>query len=474
MKPWLIKETSILLSIAAICITNIDATKAIENQPNCKNISEFYKNKALNFSDLINLGLCNDPKTKESFEATMIQKHSLKKGYSDYMPRINAQASYRENKVNAETSKLTTSNPNLISIAALTGGAINGKNDIQSYGINFDWLIYDFGSREAGISILKEKLKEYEYLQSNASQEIIFKITSLYYQYLSSEKELEAAIENEKLTTTLIKNAEIKQKSGLASKLDKLQAESANAQAMILVLNSNAKLNIVKQKLKSAIHYSEMPLMQNQEKRNIITIAERQNQMKNIETQINSEAKNSNHPLLKAAAAKINQQNQLIKKVILSNLPRISAIGGINKYDINSQGDFNINATNRYIGGQITLPIFSGFSDIENINIAKRQRDFEIAQKESLERNIEDEIIESYEELKAISEGIVYAENFLKVAIEAEKNARERYKLGVGNIIDVIHSQSNLISAKENNAKMQYGWWISKARFQKAMGMLYV
>jgi outer membrane protein len=190
-----------------------------------------------------------------------------------------------------------------------------------------------------------------------------------------------------------------------------------------------------------------------------------------FQTLLEIEKAKENNAELKSMNALVVSSEANVKRVGRQGLPSLSLVGGFNRNYLFSQGS-NFNVQYGYVGAQLSIPLFTGFGNLYESQAAEKDYEATLAKKEMLEQKIILEVISSYQECKNSLEMITFTNEFVKTATQSESVARERYKLGVGNLIDLISSQNYLSSAKEKQIEAKYGWLISRSRFLRAIGSL--
>ena len=103
----------------------------------CKTSAE---DKKLSLADVINLALCNNPTTKKAYLGAMASAAEYGAAKSAYLPTVDASASL--------TQSDTTAHP----------AARNANSTRADASLSLNWLLYDFGGRDAAVGEIKYAL----------------------------------------------------------------------------------------------------------------------------------------------------------------------------------------------------------------------------------------------------------------------------------------------------------------------------
>ncbi|MEK9826047.1 MAG: TolC family protein, partial [Methylotenera sp.] len=181
--------------------------------------------KPLSLSEVAEAALCNNPQTYESYANAKVQAAQLGVAKSAYLPSLNNTLNVNEN----------FSNP-----ASVTRGS-----EFNNLGNNLaaSYLLYDFGNRAANLENARQLLQAVSATQSAVVQNVLLSAVSAYYQVQTDIAALAASKEAEFFNLESFKAAEARYKAGVATPADKLQAETAYAQAVLTRVRAEGQLN---------------------------------------------------------------------------------------------------------------------------------------------------------------------------------------------------------------------------------------
>jgi outer membrane protein TolC len=176
----------------------------------------------------------------------------------------------------------------------------------------------------------------------------------------------------------------------------------------------------------------------------------------------------SSRPDLAAAEAQVKASEANVQIAKSANMPTVSLVGNYNYYMTIDQ--YSISSWQ--IGVQISTPLFTGFNNTYQIKNAEEQVDVSAQQREALDKQIAMTVWQSYYTLEATRENLKNTEQLLDNAIKTEKLTLGRYQEGVGNIVELLNSESNLANARYQYVQAHFNWRIGKAQLAQALGRL--
>ncbi len=172
-------------------------------------------------------------------------------------------------------------------------------------------------------------------------------------------------------------------------------------------------------------------------------------------------------------AKTLNQYN--IKRYQLSYLPTISFNANYskqalrNKYTFFEQGDW---FTSSFVGLNINLPIFSGFSKDSKLRLARLDLQQTNNNIENLKITINAETEQA--KLKFISslETIDIQKRNMTLAEKVYEQTKKKYEAGLGSNTEITAAETELKAAQTNYIAALYDAIIAKVDYQKAIGKL--
>jgi len=176
------------------------------------------------------------------------------------------------------------------------------------------------------------------------------------------------------------------------------------------------------------------------------------------------------HPELKRAREQMAAAEARKRAMKSQYLPTVSAIASGGYYDT---FDSSRNVTTGgwwAAGGLVSMPIFTGGLIDGQIREATAQHAAALAQSTSIEQALTQQVTNAYLDTVTFAQQIKLGEEVVKTAQEAVQLAKQRYKLGLGSIVEVTQAELGLTAAQTQLAEAQYDYKIAEVTLAYASG----
>lgn len=446
MKPitfWMISfVTSAFLALPALALDPFDVYSNADN----KTCADKDLSKELTLMDAMEIAVCQNPGLKYAYLATQVSGAQYGQSLANYLPVIDASGSLSQNS------------------QKLDGGNANDQTE-ASVNLSLNWLLLDFGGRSAAADKFKSYLSSSYYSYDNTLQTLLYNVAEAYYSVLSAEEKYEGLLESEKASQKAYEEADSRFELGLVPLSDKLQAETAYAQAKLS--STVARKDIAIQRGILAQHlnlppYTHFKLERREEKLKDNEHVDKIEKL--IETAL------SNRPDFKASQAEKIAAQKDIQIAQSEGLPSLSANAGAGIGD-----DLKVGQDRNYsgsVGLKLSVPIFTGFQ--QNYKIAQARFQYEQAERtlQNLKNSIENEVWAAVQDYKTSFRTHTISQTLLKSAEESERVAFASYKVGKVNILTLLDAQSQLAQARIEFSTSFYNFLIAKNNLMKALGKM--
>ena len=197
--------------------------------------TDFIKEK-LHLADVVNLALCRNPQTKRLYMGALATATEYGQTKADYLPTVDFRAGL--NQSDTEVHKGRDS-------SAATASA----------GVNLNWLLYDFGGREASNDAVRYSLAATLATRSDTLQSLIFDAVEAYYKVFAAREEYKNSNATLAAAFSAFEAASKRYELGLAALSDKLQAETSYSEAQLSVTKAEEELALAKGKLAVLLNF---------------------------------------------------------------------------------------------------------------------------------------------------------------------------------------------------------------------------
>jgi len=440
-----------LACLLPVCASAVDIGDPFSTSKNTKTLESYSglscvntdPSKNMGLVELANFALCNNPETKSAWIGALYQAEQLGIAKSSYMPTLDASAGVNGVKQNSKSGD----------------SFVNSTNA----SVNFSYLLYDFGAREANLQSANRLLDAANASQSAKVQSLFLSVVQSYYSLFAARASLDAYVEAQRLAKESYDAALVKYKVGTGTPADKLQALTAYSQAVLNTTRAQGNLKNAQGALSNTLGLDANTLLNiTSPSLSVATDSFEQN----IQDMI-AEAKKS-RPDLVAAEAQISAAKASIDAAKASGRPTISLSSSAGYGDSSASEPIR----NASIGVTLNIPIFSGFNTTYKIRAAQTQAALKELEFVKLQKQVALDVYKAYNNLITETNSLKASKDLLDSAEQSMKTASGRYKAGVGSILDLLSAQSALASARQQNVESVYNWYIAKATLAQSMGRL--
>jgi outer membrane protein len=338
------------------------------------------------------------------------------------------------------------------------------RQNLSQYtgGVVANQRIYDFGLTRNLVESSKKATRAQEEDRNGQEALVVLGVQRVYLESLKRRRIVQIAEETVRERGVIRSQVETLYRQQLKSKLDLdlVQVELTNAQSLLVKARNDLKASFADLNRAMGISGAEDYVLED------VSIGVQP--QRPLEALI---ADSQSHPELKRArevARSAEAKLQATKKLYL---PTVSAIA--------SAGDFQTFDTGRpdrtggwwTAGGLISMPLFTGFLIENQVREASAQQVAAESGTQTVEIALTQQLTTSYLETLSQIEQIKLAEEQVRTAKEALGLARQRYRLGLGSIVEVTQSEVALTAAQTRLAEAQYNYKIAEVTLAYAAGL---
>lgn len=390
--------------------------------------------KGYTLPELINLAQEHNPEARVAWEAARVRADSLGIARSSLYPTIAAVA-------------LAAS----IRQAALIGEFFHRQTiGLFEPVLHVDYLVFDLGGRSGAIDAAKANLLAADLAFNDTHRKIIFETASAYYRLLNAEgqrKAAEVSLENAK---TVEEDAQERLTNGLATKPDVLEATAARTQSDFDLQAAVGAVEIAHGDLATAIGLKPQTAFKVQgidEVKLPAAVADSVDQ--------EMERAFQQRPDLLQQMTRVRAADASIKQARSRYFPSLSFTGDGGLARAYGQQDL---LPGHYAQGQIwdaelelKWTLFDGARREYQVAQAKAEKKSAQAEIDVLRDQISVEVWTAYSNMKTAQRQQQAAAALLAAADQSYEAARESYRYGVRNLLDVVLTQKALAQAESED-----------------------
>lgn len=383
----------------------------------------------------------NHPQIEEAAASLSASDARLGQAMANYWPQINLAADWTKGD-----TYLTTL------------GAIR-ETEISSTAVVVRQNIYDFG-RTAGATAAARGVKAAAAEGLAASrQDVAFRLKTAWYLLFAAEQQVEASRKTVAAREVLARQATEFFKHGTRAKVETARADATLFAGKSLLIRAENNRDLARLELANAMgvmSLDDRPLLEAETAASPVP--------ENLAA-LRDEALNGRSEMKRLAALRDAGSGSL-KSAKSGYLPSLSGTASYGEAAQSMLPEGKVWA----LGVNLTLPVFSGFTTQNQVREADAQIQGVEAQQKTLRMQIGKEVESAW---LGIKESRARFEQNIKetaAAQESQRLAMERYREGLGTMVEAIDAQAQALNAETARIQAGYDEKIALARLDRALG----
>ena len=403
---------------------------------------------SLTLSQLVDIALANNPTTQIAWQDARAAAAAWAEARGLYYPQVSGSAGY---------------------FYARDGGSSVGGDAFQeqygNVGLTLDYLLLDFGGREAEIDAARLALINANWNQNDAIQNVLNEVAVNYYTYIGSKALVIADETNLEEAETSLEAAELRLEAGVGTLPDVLQARAELAQVQLDLVEDRGNVEIFRGELATSVGWpsnTEFDVSDPTDDLPIDALNDNVNDLIEIAM--------DNRPDLAAVQASVREKQAELREAKTAFFPEISATAQVFRFWVRPDGGSSDYFTNYLVGLQLQMPIFQGFTLINAVRQASAELESAKAALRLQEQIVIDEVWAAYYNFRTAVQSLEAAEVLLESSLESYDASLELYRNGVGDIIELLTAQTTLAEARAELVGTTTDVFTSYADLINAMG----
>lgn len=403
--------------------------------------------RPLALAEVVDAALCRYPQTREVWAAARAQAAQLGVARGAWLPTLNASAGTSRQKLSGDNRAST-------------------EQTTRSSALTLSWLLFDGGARSANSEAARQLLLAAGATRDATVQAVFLNALQAYFQAQAGEQALTAAQAAEKAASESLAAASKRYEVGSATPVDKLQAQTAYAQAQLARIQAEGQRRNALGAL--AVIVGEPA------NRNVQPLPASADELKAIPPQLDTAAIDALlaraqqlRPDLRAAQAQWRAAQAGVDAARAAHLPTLSLGAGPSRQSIDGLAN-----TSNTVGLTLNIPLFAGFTSQYKVQAAQATAEQKEAAFERAKLQASLEVWQGYQNLVTASQSLSSTAALLASAEQSAKVALGRYQAGVGSILESLNAQSALATARQQRVQAQLNWNVARATLAQAVGSL--
>lgn len=396
----------------------------------------------LTLNEALTTALKNHPLTVEARENLNGAEARTGQALANYYPQITIAADWSRGHT------FLTANESVKSI------------EVQSDALYLKQTIYDFGRTAGAVEAARGNSAAAAESLAVTRQDLAFRVRAAYYLVLAAGKQVVTVRETLLAREEVYKQAREFYAEGIRAKVDMARAEADMHAARTLLIRAENNLEIARLELANAMGVPSLEDLLPVEPGIAAAAVPDRSLLQQDALANRAELKRLN--ALKDAAA------GNLKTARSGYLPILSGTASVGYADKDFPPGSNVWA----VGLNLTVPIFSGFSTVEQEKEAVSSLRAVEARENDLKLQIVKDVESAWLGVREASARIVSTEKEESAARENRALSMGRYQEGVGNIIEVTDAQSQALAAETAHIQAFYDYHTARARLDRALGTI--
>lgn len=402
--------------------------------------------RQLTLAEVVDLGLRNNPQTRLSWANARAAAAAYGSERGAYYPTVDGDVT---------ATRLKT-------VAAQGRSAVT--QSVLSPSLSLSYLLFDFGGRSGNVGNARNALLAANFAHNATLQDVVLEIQGAYFAYVANRALLAAQRITTREARANLAAAEERNRVGVATIADVLQARTAASQAELAAQTTEGELQTSRGALALSLGLpANLPydVDSSAGRLPVASLAD------SVDVLIAGAVQG--RPDLAAARAEFEASRSQLSVARASRLPALTlnGTGGRTYTTTLPQGGNNYTLS---LG--LRIPLFAGFSRLYNQREAEALADAASARADALGQLVVFEVFRSYYALQTAARRVRTANDLMASATQSSEVASGRYKAGVGSVLDLLSAQTALADARAQQVLARLEWNTSLAQLARDAGVL--
>ncbi|MFM0074600.1 TolC family protein [Paraburkholderia sediminicola] len=414
----------------------------------------------LRLEEAVDRSLCENPKTREAWANVKVQAANVGVARAAYLPTVTA--NWQDVRDDSVTD--ITGHPALSSA---------DRASIHTASVSLNWVLYDFGGREAALRNADQLLAAARANQDATLRSAFSTVATDYYAAQAAAGKLAAAQETEQTAHDSFVAASARVAHGVAAITDQLEAQTSYAQATFARAKADGDLKTALGTLASDMDLNPSePIAVPPVNDGVAPDLDFSESVTELIQQAEQQ-----HPSVAAARAQLEAAVAKEQQTRAQGWPTLNFVA---KYSQNNQpaslglGEPQFPATGHdwYFGVQVQIPLFEGFGRTYQARQAHAQVEVQQYTLDEATQQVGLDVWKTYQSLQTDLQNTGNTAALLNIAQRSFDAAKHRYTAGVGNILELLHAQSQLADAHQQRIQALTDWRAARLQLAAKLGRL--
>lgn len=391
--------------------------------------------------ECVKIALENHPAIHLAMSNAEIYKSKIAQAWANYFPTFSAGISYSRNDAQAANFAFPVQKYDMFYAPTVSG----------------NMLIFDFGKTKAQADLAKRTYESAKFALENSINTVIFNVKQAYYNLLFAQQQVQVYEDTVADFTLHLEQAKAYYNIGTKAKIDVLTAEYNLGRA---------KLNLIQAKNTEKVAYVQLSNAMGMPEYSDYSVTDTLTK-KAYSTEIDEAVKTAfeTSPELMAAKKKADASEILVRASKRAFAPNISGFGSY------SRGGKKIDTDYGYqFGAQLNYSTVNLMLLKKQVDEARATYKRDLADYENTKQNIYFEVKQAHINMTNAQESITVSKLSMEQAKEQYDQASGRYKVGLGNAIELKDAETTYRSAQLDYYNSLLTYHVSAANLERVTG----
>lgn len=395
----------------------------------------------------IDIALQNNPATRTSWLEAREAQALVGSSRSAYYPELDLNATYTRTR------------------QATQGGRTIFNSITYGPSLALTYLLFDFGGRAAQVEEARQALIAADFTHNQQIQDVILQTEQAYFGYLDAKALLDAQSATLKERQANVDAAEARHNAGVATINDVLQARTALSQAQLTYESVEQNLRIFQGTLASSMGLPVTTKFQIGTLPSEVPIQEVSTAVESLITQAETQ-----RPDFASSRALAQRAEARVREIRSQGLPTFGLTANASRTTF--RGVASGTATPYSAAITMRFPLFTGWRNQFDLRAAQLGADIARENARTLQQQIDLQVWSSYYGLSTATQRVRTSRDFLATAQQSASVAADRYRNGVGGILDVLTAEAALEIARAQEIQARTDWFVAVAQLAHDTGSL--
>lgn len=381
----------------------------------------------LSLAMVLDHALCRSPAVRQAMLAITQQRAGVDLANLAYRPQFNLGAQLNANRV----------------VQTANTSALSGQNIAGSLGLS--WVLFDFGLRDANVAQAQAQLSAVVAGLSSSQLSNTGDTIRLYIEALSAWLRRDSLRESEAVSRQSEKVATAKYEAHVGALAEKLQAQTALAQATLERVRADGAWEAARVALVIHMGYPVTQRIAMPALEAAMPFMDADAPLDNMLAYLRE-----SHPRIKVLQFEAEASRKRYDAIVAESKGSIGVNSNVQISRALGGSGSSSNALDRNVSASVVanIPLFSGEVKNQQLMQNTAQTESKLAQIDSTQRELETELLKQALTVQTEIETRLAARALLKSAQQSYDVALGRYRAGVGTLVDVLGAQSAASAAR--------------------------